>query len=133
MIPIESFECQSMTGNFVPIVPGGSNIKLTYQNRKEYVEKAMNFRLHKLDHQVHTRELCYEFGVWGRDYITREGKHVAMVIAAKEYICVGSLWQVVVVREGMFFIIPLPLLSLYTAKMVETAMCGYTRRLTYTC
>ena len=54
MIPIESFECQSMTGNFVPIVPGGSNIKLTYQNRKEYVEKALNFRLHELDHQVHT-------------------------------------------------------------------------------
>ena len=55
MIPIESFECQSMTGNFVPIVPGGSNIKLTYQNRKEYVEKALNFRLHELDHQVHTK------------------------------------------------------------------------------
>ena len=28
-------------------------------------------------------------------------------------------------REGMSSIIPLPLLSLYTAKMVETAVCGY--------
>ena len=52
MIPIESFECQSMSGEFVPIVPGGSNIKLTYQNRKEFVEKALEFRLHELDQQV---------------------------------------------------------------------------------
>ena len=52
MIPIESFECQSMNGEFVPIVPGGSNIKRTYQNRKEFVEKALHFRLHELDQQV---------------------------------------------------------------------------------
>ena len=50
-----------MTGNFVPIVPGGSNIKLTYQNRKEYIEKALNFRLHELDHQVHTRVLSAKY------------------------------------------------------------------------
>ena len=52
MIPIESFEAQSMTGRFIPIIPGGSNIKLTFQNRKEYVEKALQFRLHELDEQV---------------------------------------------------------------------------------
>ena len=40
MIPIEKFEAQSMNGNFVPIVPGGGNIHLTYHNRKEYIEKA---------------------------------------------------------------------------------------------
>lgn len=57
MIPIEKFETQSMTGNFVPIVPGGGNIPLTYQNRKEYVEKALNFRLHELDQQVITNIL----------------------------------------------------------------------------
>lgn len=28
-------------------------------------------------------------------------------------------------REGMSSIVPVPLLSLYTAKMVETAVCGY--------
>ena len=39
--------------------------------------------------------------------------------------CVASPWQVAAVREGMSSIIPLPLLSLYTAKMVETAVCGY--------
>ena len=52
MIPIESFEAQSMTGKFVPIVTGGTHIKLTYQNRKEYVEKALHFRLHELDKQA---------------------------------------------------------------------------------
>ncbi len=52
MIPIESFEAQSMSGIFVPIVPGGGNISLTFQNRKEYVEKGFHFRLHELDKQV---------------------------------------------------------------------------------
>ena len=50
MIPIESFEVQSMTGKFVPVVPGGGNIRLTYHNRKEFVEKALHFRLHELEH-----------------------------------------------------------------------------------
>ena len=54
MIPIESFEVQSMSGKFVPIVPGGSSTKLTFHNRKEYVEKALHFRLHELDEQVRT-------------------------------------------------------------------------------
>lgn len=52
MIPIENFEAQSMNGNFVPIIPGGGNINLTYHNRKEYVDKALQFRLHELDRQV---------------------------------------------------------------------------------
>lgn len=52
MIPIESFEAQSMNGKFVPIIPGGSNVKLTFHNRRDYVEKALRFRLHELDHQV---------------------------------------------------------------------------------
>ena len=52
MIPIESFEAQSMNGRFVPIIPGGKNTKLTFNNRKDYVEKALKFRLHELDQQV---------------------------------------------------------------------------------
>ena len=52
MIPIESFEAQNMSGMFVSIVPGGGNIKLTFQNRKDYVEKSLQFRLHELDKQV---------------------------------------------------------------------------------
>ena len=52
MIPIECFEAQSMNGRFVPILPGGGNMKLTFHNRKDYVEKALKFRLHELDQQV---------------------------------------------------------------------------------
>lgn len=52
MIPIEVFEAQSMSGKVVSIVSGGHNKKLTFQNRKDYVDKALNFRLHELDRQV---------------------------------------------------------------------------------
>jgi len=38
---------------------------------------------------------------------------------------VVSPLQVAAVREGMSSIVPVPLLSLYTAKMVEMAVCGY--------
>jgi len=54
VIPLDSFEALSITGKFVPIVPGGSHIRLTYANRKEYCEKALQFRLHELDVQVTT-------------------------------------------------------------------------------
>ena len=53
MIPIDSFEAQSMSGQFVPIVPGGNSIKFTFHNRRDYVERALQFRLHELDRQVH--------------------------------------------------------------------------------
>lgn len=52
MIPLESFETQSMTGKFVPIVLNGKDVKLTFANRIDYFEKALNFRLHELDQQV---------------------------------------------------------------------------------
>jgi len=54
MIPIEAFEARSMSGRIVPIVPGGDNIKLMFHNRKEYVDKALHFRLHEMDGQVTT-------------------------------------------------------------------------------
>ena len=41
-----------MAGHLTPILLGGSNIPLTYANRKEYVEKSIQFRLHELDKQV---------------------------------------------------------------------------------
>lgn len=49
---MDSFEALSITGKFVPVIPGGSHIRLTYANRKEYCEKALQFRLHELDIQV---------------------------------------------------------------------------------
>ena len=52
MIPLETFEVQSMSGKFLPFVPNGRDIKLTFANRKEYCDKALHFRLHELDKQV---------------------------------------------------------------------------------
>ena len=58
MIPLDDFEAQSMTGKFVPIFPGANNVRLTYHNRKEYVEKALLFRLKELDKQVCVLQLA---------------------------------------------------------------------------
>lgn len=52
MIPLDSFVAQSADGRVVPIIPGGSSIPLTFGNRKEYVERAIEYRLHELDQQV---------------------------------------------------------------------------------
>ena len=73
MIPLDSFEALSITGKFVPIVPGGSHIRLTYANRKEYCEKALQFRLHELDVQVKQLiNINYDVASWhysaGRKY-----------------------------------------------------------------
>ncbi|XP_069780317.1 probable E3 ubiquitin-protein ligase HERC1 isoform X3 [Narcine bancroftii] len=52
MIPLDSFVGQSADGRIVPIIPGGSSIPLTFGNRKEYVERAIKYRLHEMDQQV---------------------------------------------------------------------------------
>lgn len=82
IIPIESFETQSADGSFVPIFPSGHNIQLTFGNRNEYVERALNYRLHEMDRQI------------------------------------------AAVREGMGWVIPVPLLSLLTAEKLEQMVCG---------
>ncbi|MXQ86267.1 hypothetical protein E5288_WYG006562 [Bos mutus] len=83
MIPLDSFVGQSADGKMVPIIPGGNSIPLTFSNRKEYVERAIEYRLHEMDRQ-----------------------------------------QVAAVREGMSWIVPVPLLSLLTAKQLEQMVCG---------
>ncbi|XP_077988697.1 putative E3 ubiquitin-protein ligase HERC1 [Glandiceps talaboti] len=82
VIPLETFECQSADGEFVPVVPGGRSLPLTFHNRKEYVERALRYRLHEMD--------C----------------------------------QVAAVREGMSWVIPVPLLSLLTMQQLEQMVCG---------
>ncbi|XP_015230673.1 PREDICTED: probable E3 ubiquitin-protein ligase HERC1 [Cyprinodon variegatus] len=82
MIPLDSFVGQSADGKMVPIIPGGTSIPLTFSNRKEYVERAIEYRLHEIDRQV------------------------------------------AAVREGMSWIVPVPLLSLLTAKQLEQMVCG---------
>ena len=52
MIPLDSFVGQSADGKMVPIIPGGNSIPLTFSNRKEYVERAIEYRLHEMDRQV---------------------------------------------------------------------------------
>lgn len=54
MIPLDSFVGQSADGKMVPIIPGGNSIPLTFSNRKEYVERAIEYRLHEIDRQVKT-------------------------------------------------------------------------------
>ncbi|XP_054985114.1 probable E3 ubiquitin-protein ligase HERC1 [Sorex araneus] len=82
MIPLDSFVGQSADGKMVPIIAGGNSIPLTFSNRKEYVERAIEYRLHEMDRQV------------------------------------------AAVREGMSWIVPVPLLSLLTAKQLEQMVCG---------
>uniref|UniRef100_H0V6J8 HECT-type E3 ubiquitin transferase n=1 Tax=Cavia porcellus TaxID=10141 RepID=H0V6J8_CAVPO len=82
MIPLDSFVGQSADGKMVPIIPGGNSIPLTFSNRKEYVERAIEYRLHEMDRQV------------------------------------------AAVREGMSWIVPVPLLSLLTSKQLEQMVCG---------
>lgn len=53
MIPLDSFVAHSADGRLVPVVPGGQNISLTFANRTEYVERALDYRLHEMDSQVY--------------------------------------------------------------------------------
>ncbi|XP_071965475.1 probable E3 ubiquitin-protein ligase HERC1 isoform X2 [Antedon mediterranea] len=82
VIPLYWFECQSSDGRFVPVISGGRGIPLTYANRKEYVERALAYRLHEVDRQINA------------------------------------------VREGMSYIIPVPLLSLLTPVQLDSMVCG---------
>lgn len=59
MIPLDSFMAHSADGRLVPVVPGGQNISLTFTNRTEYVEKALDYRLHEMDSQVCLGETKY--------------------------------------------------------------------------
>nr|CAI5839110.1 unnamed protein product [Callosobruchus analis] len=52
IIPLESFEATSCTGKIVPVVPGGRNIPLTFENRTQYYELAIKFRMKEFNLQV---------------------------------------------------------------------------------
>nr|CAH7744976.1 unnamed protein product [Callosobruchus chinensis] len=52
IIPLESFEGTSCTGKIVPILPGGRNIPLTFENRTQYYELAIKFRMKEFSLQV---------------------------------------------------------------------------------
>ena len=52
VIPLTCFEGQGSDDKYVPIVPGGRNIPLTFHNRKEYVERALIYRMNEFNLQV---------------------------------------------------------------------------------
>jgi E3 ubiquitin-protein ligase HERC1 len=52
VIPLECFETQSATGQFVAVMPGGRSIPLTFHNRHEYTQRALQFRLREMAPQV---------------------------------------------------------------------------------
>lgn len=59
MIPLDSFMAHSADGRLVPVVPGGQNISLTFNNRTEYVERTQDYRLHEMDSQVQKMCECH--------------------------------------------------------------------------
>lgn len=108
MIPLDSFVGQSADGKMVPIIPGGTSIPLTFSNRKEYVERAIEYRLHEIDRQVNGPRSHSRLDS-GPD---------------SNRVWTLALLQVAAVREGMSWIVPVPLLSLLTAKQLEQMVCG---------
>lgn len=52
VIPLECFEGTSCSGKVVPIVPGGRSMPLTFNNRVQYFEQAVKFRLQEIDLQI---------------------------------------------------------------------------------
>lgn len=52
VIPLSGWEVQSCSGQFVPVVPGGRQIPLTFHNRKEYVSRALRVRLDECQLQI---------------------------------------------------------------------------------
>uniref|UniRef100_A0A8D8RZ78 HECT-type E3 ubiquitin transferase n=1 Tax=Cacopsylla melanoneura TaxID=428564 RepID=A0A8D8RZ78_9HEMI len=49
IIPLECFEGATWTGRISPIVTGGQCQPLTFANRQQYYEAAVNYRLHEMD------------------------------------------------------------------------------------
>ncbi|XP_076815895.1 putative E3 ubiquitin-protein ligase HERC1 isoform X3 [Clavelina lepadiformis] len=52
IIPLETFKAQSWDGSFVSVVVGGDGIPLTFSNRNQYADQALEFRRHEMDRQI---------------------------------------------------------------------------------
>ena len=52
VIPIERFHIQNSNGTLQPIVPGGEEIKLTFNNRKVFASRALKLRMEEGDEQI---------------------------------------------------------------------------------
>jgi E3 ubiquitin-protein ligase HERC1 len=49
---LDCFEGQSADGRLVPVIPGGGALQLNFNNRREYVEAVLNYRLQEMNKQV---------------------------------------------------------------------------------
>ena len=52
IIPLDTWEVQSAAGQFVPVVPGGRQLQLDFDNRKRYVDAALSTRLNEMERQI---------------------------------------------------------------------------------
>ncbi|KAL5252247.1 hypothetical protein ACHWQZ_G015137 [Mnemiopsis leidyi] len=52
VIPIEKFHIQNSNGTLQPIVPGGQDIKLTFENRKVFSSYALKLRMEESEEQI---------------------------------------------------------------------------------
>ncbi|XP_018324237.1 probable E3 ubiquitin-protein ligase HERC1 isoform X2 [Agrilus planipennis] len=99
IIPLEWFEGTSCTGKIVPIVPGGRNIPLTFNNRTQYFEQAVSFRFHEFDLQV----AAVREGMAGiipvplLSLVTSE--HMEQLVCGLPHISIASLKKIVRYRD----------------------------------
>ena len=52
IIPLESWEVQSSSGDFVPVIPGGRQVSLKFSNRQNYVKAALRTRKEECMRQI---------------------------------------------------------------------------------
>ncbi|KAJ8965419.1 hypothetical protein NQ314_004172 [Rhamnusium bicolor] len=99
VIPLESFEGTSCTGKVVPIIHGGRNIPLTFENRAQYYEQAIKFRMQEFDVQV----AAIREGMSGiipvplLSLVTAE--HLEQLVCGMSHISISILKKIVRYRE----------------------------------
>jgi E3 ubiquitin-protein ligase HERC1 len=47
-----NFEVQNSAGKMIPLLPGGSSIHVTFENRREFIQRAQKFRIREFSTQI---------------------------------------------------------------------------------
>ncbi|XP_018024010.1 probable E3 ubiquitin-protein ligase HERC1 isoform X2 [Hyalella azteca] len=98
-IPLERFECLSLTGRRVPVVAGGRVIPLTFANRHEYVARTIHYRLHEMDEQVQCIRRGMSWIVPVPLLSLMPAAHLEQLVCGRPDIDVSALKKVVRYRE----------------------------------
>ncbi|CAG9853588.1 unnamed protein product [Phyllotreta striolata] len=99
IIPLECFEGRSCTGKLVPIVHGGRNIPFTFENRTQYYEQAVRYRMQEFDMQI----AAIREGMAGiipvplLSLVTAE--HMEQLVCGMSHISIAILKKIVRYRE----------------------------------